>query len=87
MADQGISLQLTDQPSREDVAFLDGQINAFNMAAFARHPQRGVVAGISGYSWARFCELQLLWVHVHLRGQAPSLSGQSPSARRSSREA
>jgi GNAT superfamily N-acetyltransferase len=75
-----ISLDLTNEPAQEDVEFLDGQINAFNMAAvgsydaqllaaFARHPERGIVAGVSGYTWARFCEIQLLWVHSDLRSQ------------------
>lgn len=75
-----IALELTDQPAPADVELLDDQINAFNMArvgaydarplaAFARHPERGIVAGASGYTWARFCELQLLWVHADLRGQ------------------
>lgn len=75
-----ISLDLTDQAPREDVEFLDDQINAFNkaavgaydgrlLAAFARHPEHGIVAGVSGYTWARFCEVQLLWVHADLRGQ------------------
>jgi GNAT superfamily N-acetyltransferase len=76
----GTTLDLTEQPAPEDVAFLDHQINAFNMAAvgaydgrllavFARHPERGIVAGVSGYTWARFCEVQVLWVHADLRGQ------------------
>lgn len=80
MAIERITLDLTDQPSREEVDFLDDQINAFNMATvgaydgrllavFARHPERGIVAGASGYTWARFCELQLLWVHADLRGR------------------
>lgn len=75
-----ITLDLTDQPTSEDVEFLDDQINAFNiaavdaydgrlLAAFARHPDHGIVAGVSGYTWARFCEVQLLWVHADLRGQ------------------
>jgi GNAT superfamily N-acetyltransferase len=80
MLSAGILLDLTDQPAREVVAFLDDQINAFNMAmvgaydgrllaVFARHPEQGIVAGVSGYTWARFCEIQLLWVHADLRGQ------------------
>lgn len=79
MTAMGINLELTAQPASEDVEFLDGQINAFNiaavgaydgrlLAAFARHPEQGIVAGVSGYTWARFCEVQLLWVHADLRG-------------------
>lgn len=80
MPTPAIAFDLTDQPAPADVRFLDDQINAFNMAVvgaydgrllavFARHPERGIVAGVSGYTWARFCELQILWVHADLRGQ------------------
>jgi GNAT superfamily N-acetyltransferase len=47
------------------VGAYDGRL----LAAFARHPEHGIVAGVSGYTWARFCEVQLLWVHADLRGQ------------------
>ena len=80
MQSEPLQIDLTDQPAVDDVDFLDDQINAFNMAAvgaydarllaaFVRHSGRGIVAGISGYTWAGFCEIRLLWVHEDLRGQ------------------
>jgi GNAT superfamily N-acetyltransferase len=75
-----MQLELTDNPEAADLAFLEEQIIAFNLAAvgaydgrslaiFVRDPTRAIVAGIAGYTWARFCEVQFLWVHADLRGQ------------------
>lgn len=75
-----MQLEMTDKPTAADLAFLEEQIIAFNMAAvnaydgrdlaiFVRDAAQTIVAGIAGYTWARFCEIQFLWVHADLRGQ------------------
>ena len=67
-------------PAPADLQFLEDQINAYNMAktgaydgrglaSFVRDEQGTIVAGISGYTWAGFCEIQFLWVHESRRHQ------------------
>jgi len=71
---------IEDQAAAADLAFLEEQINAYNMAktgaydgrglaSFVRDEQGTIVAGISGYTWAGFCEIQFLWVHETRRHQ------------------
>ncbi len=43
----------------------DGQLFAF----VVRDEQDEIVAGVSGWTWARACEIKDLWVHPALRGQ------------------
>ncbi len=43
----------------------DGQLFAF----FVRNDRREIVAGLSGWTWARACEIRTLWVHPSLRGR------------------
>ncbi|HEY0606434.1 MAG TPA: GNAT family N-acetyltransferase [Herpetosiphonaceae bacterium] len=73
-------LVVEDQPSEQDLEFLEDQINRYNMdqvgafdarrlAIFVRDEQQTIVAGISGYTWAGMCEIQFLWVAEELRGQ------------------
>jgi GNAT superfamily N-acetyltransferase len=73
-------LRLEDQPDPRDVAFLDDQINAYNIATtgiddwralaiFVRGASGQIVAGISGGTWAGYLEVKDLWVHADLRGQ------------------
>jgi GNAT superfamily N-acetyltransferase len=69
-----------DRPSMEDLEFLEDQINTHNkqrvgaydyrpLAMFVRGAEQAIVAGLSGYTWASFCEVQFLWVHPDVRKQ------------------
>jgi GNAT superfamily N-acetyltransferase len=73
-------LLVEDQPAEQDLAFLEDQINRYNiaqvsvfdarrLAIFVRDEQQAMLAGISGYTWAGMCEIQFLWVVAALRGQ------------------
>jgi GNAT superfamily N-acetyltransferase len=78
MADQ--TLRVEDQPATHDLEFLETQINRYNMAQvgaydgrtlaiFVRDEAQSIIAGISGYTWAGFCEIKFLWVHEAWRGR------------------
>jgi GNAT superfamily N-acetyltransferase len=73
-------VQIEPEPAPGDLAFLQDQINQFNMrktgyheyfplAAFVRDEQDQIIAGISGGIWGGFCEIDFLWVHEAYRGQ------------------
>lgn len=74
------SLLIETQPARQDVDFLEDQIDSYNiaqtdidfggwLACFVRDDQGQIVAGLYGYTWGDCCEIQYLWVHADLRGQ------------------
>ena len=71
---------LSDDPSPDDVQFIDDQINEHNMvrtgrrdarqlALFLRDGQQSIVAGLYGFTWAGWLEIKLLWVREDLRGR------------------
>ena len=71
---------LTDEPSLDDVQFLENQIDEHNMvrtsrrdfrrlALFVRGEQGEILAGLDGYTWAGWLEIKLVWVREDLRGQ------------------
>lgn len=75
-----VPVHVLDQPAAQDLEFLEHQINAYNMAQvgaydarllaiFVRDEHEQIVAGLSGYTWAGFCEIQFVWVHESLRGR------------------
>jgi len=92
-----IELTLETEPAREDVAFLDQQINAYNfettgvreggpLAYFLRGPDGEILAGLSGYTWGDCCDIRYLWVRADLRsrGQATQMlqAAEEEAARR-----
>jgi ribosomal protein S18 acetylase RimI-like enzyme len=75
-----LALVLEDSPSSEDLDFLETQINEHNilktgkrdfrpLAIFIKNEDKQIIAGLSGYTWAGFCEIPFLWVHETLRGR------------------
>lgn len=71
---------MVENPTTEDLTFLEEQINTHNvtqvgahdyrpLAAFVRDEDGEMIAGISGYTWAGFCEIRFLWVHESVRKQ------------------
>jgi ribosomal protein S18 acetylase RimI-like enzyme len=69
------------QPARQDVDFIEDQLNAYNiaqtgvpfggeLACFVRNEQGEIVAGLYGYTWGDCCQIEVLWVHASLRGQS-----------------
>ena len=74
------SLIIETQPARQDVDFLEDQINTYNIARtgvafggwlafFVRNDKGEMVAGLYGYTWGDCCQIEDLWVHADLRGQ------------------
>ena len=73
-------LLIETQPTRQEIDFLENQINTYNvahtgisdgclLACFVRDDQGQVVAGLYGWTWGGCCEIRDLWVHADLRGQ------------------
>jgi ribosomal protein S18 acetylase RimI-like enzyme len=71
---------LTNEPSLEDVQFLEDQIDEHNMvrtgrhdyrrlALFERSEQGEILAGLDGFTWAGWLEIKFVWVREDLRGQ------------------
>src|SRR5579864_40922 len=70
----------TDEPSADDVQFLEDQINEHNMVRTGRRDFRPVgvflrdeggslIAGLYGFTWADWLEIKLVWVREDQRGQ------------------
>src|SRR5512142_1261990 len=67
-------------PSSEELQFLEDRLYEFNSAQtgqddgqsfafFIRNDQQEIIAGLSGWTWAKACEIRTLWVHPTWRGQ------------------
>ena len=67
-------------PSSEELQFLEDRLYEFNSAQtkqddgqlfafFIRNEEQEIVAGLSGWTWAKACEIRILWVHPTLRRQ------------------
>jgi GNAT superfamily N-acetyltransferase len=73
-------LTVSDDPAAEDVQFLEDHITEHNLVrtdrrdyqplgVFMRDEAQQVVAGLSGFTWADWLEVKLVWVREDLRGQ------------------
>jgi ribosomal protein S18 acetylase RimI-like enzyme len=74
------SWSVLDRCDPADRSFLSDQINAFNvqttgiddgreLAVIVRGRDGEIVAGIYGWTWGGFCEIETLWVDQGLRHQ------------------
>jgi GNAT superfamily N-acetyltransferase len=71
---------LSEEPSPEDVQFLEVQLDEHNMvrtgrrdfrplALFVRDDDGGIVAGLYGFTWAGWLEIKFVWVREDLHGR------------------
>ena len=95
MEDCGYPLVVEDSPDPGDLALLEERVAAAAIAAagigedrpfgiFVRDEEHRIVAGISGMSWGRCCELHAMWVDAPLRcrGLGRALMGGAESVAR-----
>jgi GNAT superfamily N-acetyltransferase len=72
-------LEIQRSPSDKDIAELrkslieynvarHGFTETFNAAIFVRNEEGALEAGVSAYGWGGTCEVELLWVAEHRRG-------------------
>jgi GNAT superfamily N-acetyltransferase len=71
---------ISKAPSSEELQFLEDRLYEFNrtqtgqddgelFAILIRDRAQEIVAGLSGWTWARACEIRSVWVHPSWRGQ------------------
>ena len=80
MSDGPCQLVVEDSPDLADLALLEERVTAAAVDAagigedrpfgiFGRDGEGRIVAGISGMTWGRCCELHAMWVDAPLRGR------------------
>ena len=80
MSDGPFQLVVESSPDLADLALLEERVTAAAIEAagvgedrafgiFVRDDERRIVAGISGMTWGRCCELHAMWVDEPLRGR------------------
>jgi ribosomal protein S18 acetylase RimI-like enzyme len=73
-------VRIVDEASEEDRTALENEINRFNvqatgyrdgrwLACFLRDNEGALVAGISGFTWGGYAQIDFLWVTTELRAQ------------------
>ncbi len=73
-------IAVIDNPSRDDVHWIEEQLYEFNvartgitdgryLAIWVRDEEEQIVAGLFGWTWGDTCEVRTLWVHEHWRAQ------------------
>jgi GNAT superfamily N-acetyltransferase len=71
-------LTVEDNPSEADLAYVENQIHAYNIAAtgyddyrplaiFVRDDRDEIVAGLTGFTWGGALKIEYLWVEETLR--------------------
>lgn len=78
--DQSLDLTIEDAPNPGDVAYVEDQLNAYNMRVtgyddyrplgiFVRDASGAIVAGLTGFTWGGALKIGYLWVHEDYHGQ------------------
>lgn len=78
-AHQTFTLTVEDTPNPAEVAYLEDQLNAYNirttgyddyrpLGVFARDAPGAIVGGLSGFTWGGALKILLLWVDERHRG-------------------
>lgn len=73
------ALPVTENPSADDIAFLDDAIHAFNvaetgiddgrlLAILLRDQDGALYAGLHGHTWGGCCDIKVLWIAPGYRG-------------------
>ena len=73
-------IQLTHDPSSADLQFFEDRIYEHNCAAtgqddgslfafLVRSEDGELLGSLHGWTWAKACEIRMLWIHPSLRGQ------------------
>jgi len=94
-------LEFEEEPSPDQVRFLEDRLHEFNvkasgisdgryLAIFVRGDDGATVAGLFGHTWGGCCEIRLLWVNEELRGRGLGRSlmeaAEAEARRRGSRQ-
>ena len=76
----GTPLTITDDPTRDDVHYLDDRLYEYNvektgfsdgrwLSIFLRDDDGKVMAGLHGWAWGKCCGVDKLWIHKTWRGR------------------
>jgi GNAT superfamily N-acetyltransferase len=79
MSESALAFHLTDQPSPDEVAFIEGNLVAYNVAKarpydrrplniFLRDERGRIVGGLTGETNWRWLYIDCFWLPDHLRG-------------------
>src|SRR5579884_3865962 len=73
-----VNLTVEDAPNPADVAYVEDQLNAYNirvtsyddyhpLAVVVRDPSGAIIAGLTGFTWGGTLRIGYLWVHDDYR--------------------
>lgn len=80
MKTDNLQLEFEEDPTPDQVRFLEDRLYEFNvdatgiadgrlLAIFVRADDGHILAGLCGHTWGRCCEIRQLWVHESRRGR------------------